>query len=274
MCTIERQTFSTIPSTHQYCETNLKELVEEFFIGKKVDLFSVVAAEQTMGKGRKKEDLGTGAWISPPGGLYLSCLIPIRGLEQKHFIAALLTLMEHIALKVTEKTQVPIQLAWPNDLTGPGGKIAGMMASQHYSQSMGSFMAIISLGFNVSVSPKPDLFDALAHHDPCIAENSQYYMHFIQDTLEQYLIKYLVQPSDRWHSFCPREFWQRNHLHFDAAYSWYQLSAGTQPPQPTRYLYSEGVLRDVDSIGRIICTLSCGKTVQLSAEQVHRLRPL
>lgn len=281
---VKRLLFPTTPSTHQYCEENLDDLVEKFLSDNKNALVSIRADEQTKGKGRRKADSeGSNSWLSPPGGLYLTCILPASEqnhlLEQRVLIATVLSLIEHVAKKVSEKTLIPIHISWPNDLIGPKGKIAGMMVSSQYSTQVERYFALISIGFNIASSPRPGLFDSLASHDPSIEQNSSYYIEFIQNLIEQYLASVRLDqacskktgPGTFYPAaFCPRMFWENQGLIFNRPYSWYQKS---QKSISGDFVYQEGILQDMDSIGRLKCLLSCGKTVTLSSEQVHRLRP-
>lgn len=106
-----------------------------------VDRSVLIAEEQTEGKGRRGR-----AWVSPPGGLYLSVLFAPAGVPTRYF--PWLTMIAGIALvRVAKSVGVDAALKWPNDLLlgADRGKGAGVLA-----ENVG---ASVVLGIGLNVAP-------------------------------------------------------------------------------------------------------------------------
>jgi len=101
----------------------------------------VVAARQTAGKGR----LGR-AWVSPPGGAYLSAVLrpPVAPAE-----AGPLALVVAVgAARGLETLGVRAEFKWPNDLLLEGGKLAGILLEM---AAEGDLVEWIVAGIGVNV---------------------------------------------------------------------------------------------------------------------------
>ncbi len=105
----------------------------------------VVAARQTAGHGR-----GDHLWASPPGGLYLSVLVPAPpsapGLLP-------LAVGERVRQHFEEAYGVRSVLKWPNDLLvpregRPPAKLAGVLVDR-----VGERLAVVGVGVNVAIRP-------------------------------------------------------------------------------------------------------------------------
>ncbi len=105
----------------------------------------VVAQRQTAGRGR-----ATRRWASPPGGLYLSLVLPAPEDARSLFALAVGTTL---ADRLTSRYGVPLRLKWPNDLVvpGPSGgrKLAGILVDLVPSPSLGT-AAVVGVGINVA----------------------------------------------------------------------------------------------------------------------------
>ena len=90
-----------------------------------------------------------GVWESPPGNLYASLLLrpgrPRHEWAQASFVAAV-AVAQAIAAVAPKMT---LRLKWPNDVLGPGGKIAGILPE---AVPDGTAL-VIGAGVNVAVHP-------------------------------------------------------------------------------------------------------------------------
>lgn len=105
--------------------------------------WSAVRAEmQTGGRGRFGR-----VFVSDPGGLWISAVLPAEGNPQKW---AGFSLMVGIHLvRMLEQMQVPgARLRWPNDLMSGPKKLGGLLIEQSPRESL-----VVGFGLNVSNSP-------------------------------------------------------------------------------------------------------------------------
>ena len=130
-----RQFVEEIPSTQAEAIRRARE-------GAPVGTY-LVAARQSAGQGRADH-----AWASPPGGLYLSVLIPVPpsapGLLP-------LAVGERLRQHFEEAYGVRSALKWPNDLLVPTpghgpAKLAGVLADR-----VDDRVAVVGIGVNVSM---------------------------------------------------------------------------------------------------------------------------
>lgn len=118
----------------------------------------VVAAAQTGGVGRADH-----TWWSPPGGLYLSAVLPLPAHR-----APLLTLGVAAELaSELERSSLELRVKWPNDLVVPEGdggyrKLGGLLADSVPSPALGTAV-VLGLGLNVG-PPGPLPSDLVGRH--------------------------------------------------------------------------------------------------------------
>jgi BirA family transcriptional regulator, biotin operon repressor / biotin---[acetyl-CoA-carboxylase] ligase len=114
----------------------------------------IVAGEQIAGRGRQGR-----TWISPPGNLHMTLLLPTRTPlrdQPKLGFAAGVALAR--AAKGLLPSHVPVALKWPNDLLVAGAKASGLLL-----EGMGGGAAVsIGIGINITGHP-PDLPYAATH---------------------------------------------------------------------------------------------------------------
>lgn len=105
------------------------------------DAWAVVLAEtQTRGRGREGR-----AWVSPGGqGLWLSLLVPSRGIETDRLLPLRIGLASAEALEGRVGKRLGVQLKWPNDLLLSGKKVGGVLC-----ENTGSGIVVAGLGLNV-----------------------------------------------------------------------------------------------------------------------------
>ncbi|NQT22777.1 MAG: biotin--[acetyl-CoA-carboxylase] ligase [Candidatus Omnitrophica bacterium] len=107
----------------------------------------VIAEEQKKGKGR----IGR-TWVSPPGGIYLSCIIRPRltpnEIEEFTLVAALC-----ISNSIRDVTGLQSQIKWPNDILVNGKKVCGILTEMKAEIDRIDFM-ILGIGINVNTNDK------------------------------------------------------------------------------------------------------------------------
>jgi BirA family biotin operon repressor/biotin-[acetyl-CoA-carboxylase] ligase len=125
--------FETLPSTNDW----LKQRARQGF----PDWSVVLADQQTAGRGRQGH-----SWLSPPGNLCLSVLLPPSG-EPVLTLAAGVAIVEAVRV-----FGVAAELKWPNDVLVGGRKLAGLLAE---SVSGGAELEGVVLGVGVNVRLDP-----------------------------------------------------------------------------------------------------------------------
>ncbi|MDP3789447.1 MAG: biotin--[acetyl-CoA-carboxylase] ligase, partial [Candidatus Omnitrophota bacterium] len=103
----------------------------------------VIAEKQKKGKGRQGR-----TWVSPKGGIYLSCVIR-PDIEPKE--VAKITLVSAVAVctAVREIANVAAMIKWPNDITIGGKKVCGILTEMKAEQDKVNFL-IVGIGVNVN----------------------------------------------------------------------------------------------------------------------------
>jgi BirA family biotin operon repressor/biotin-[acetyl-CoA-carboxylase] ligase len=103
----------------------------------------VIAKEQTAGRGRRGN-----SWISEPGNLYASLLlpdVPPSRAGDLTFVAAL-AVYDSVA-ELAPNMAVPLALKWPNDVQLGNAKVAGILIEAENS------WAVIGIGINCAHHP-------------------------------------------------------------------------------------------------------------------------
>lgn len=104
----------------------------------------VLAEQQTKGKGRLGRE-----WISPKGGIYMSCIIrpDIMPNEIQEFtlVAAL-----SVANAIREITALEVQIKWPNDILIKRKKVCGILTEMKAESDKIDFI-ILGIGINANI---------------------------------------------------------------------------------------------------------------------------
>lgn len=102
----------------------------------------IIAEKQKKGKGRQGR-----AWVSPKGGIYLSCIIR-PDIEPKE--VAKITLVSAVAVctSIRKTANIPAMIKWPNDIVIDGKKICGILTEMKAEQDKVDFL-IVGIGINV-----------------------------------------------------------------------------------------------------------------------------
>lgn len=102
----------------------------------------VVAREQSSGRGR-----GERAWLSPPGGLYLSMIFRPRGMVVSPLTSVLAALGIVQALDGAFAELRP-RLKWPNDIVAAGRKLGGVLPEATSGEAEVRHL-VVGVGINV-----------------------------------------------------------------------------------------------------------------------------
>ena len=102
----------------------------------------VVSERQRRGKGRQGRQ-----WVSPKGGIYLSCILK-PDIEPKE--VAKITLVSAVALaaSIREVAGVDAMIKWPNDIMVKRKKVCGILTEMKAEQDKVNFL-IVGIGLNV-----------------------------------------------------------------------------------------------------------------------------
>lgn len=127
-------TWDSLSSTQSLAEEIVDIYNEESLLP---PLLVLISREQTGGKGR-----GAHEWFSPPGGIYLSVIIPvakdqINGLPLKAAMA--------LARFLLDSYGIDSRIRWPNDILVKGRKIAGLLTR------VKGEAGIIGIGINLNI---------------------------------------------------------------------------------------------------------------------------
>jgi BirA family biotin operon repressor/biotin-[acetyl-CoA-carboxylase] ligase len=126
--------YSSLNSTN----TKAKELIKKSLSNGIV----ILADKQTNGRGRFSR-----IWHSPPGGLYLSLVLPLIIPKQQLTILPLLIAV--VIHDVLHKNSLNSTIKWPNDILINSKKIAGILI-EHISKKDSDQFLIIGIGINAN----------------------------------------------------------------------------------------------------------------------------
>jgi BirA family transcriptional regulator, biotin operon repressor / biotin---[acetyl-CoA-carboxylase] ligase len=152
-----RHFFEDIPSTQE-------EALRLANAGAPAGTF-VVATRQSAGKGRADH-----SWVSPPGGLYLSVIVPLPPFQPG---LVPLAVGERLCQHVEEAYGVRSLLKWPNDVLVPLNtrtmrKLAGVIVDRIDDRA-----AVVGMGVNVS-TPRTDFPPELRDRVAILRELTSY----------------------------------------------------------------------------------------------------
>ncbi|MDX1644404.1 MAG: biotin--[acetyl-CoA-carboxylase] ligase, partial [Thermoanaerobaculia bacterium] len=109
--------FEHLPSTNAYARHLLETLPGDVAPASR---FVLLAFEQTAGRGRRGR-----SWIGPPGGLYVSWVVP---LDRDAPRSSLPLLSAASICEAVRASGVPAcEVEWPNDLMVGGRKLGGIL---------------------------------------------------------------------------------------------------------------------------------------------------
>jgi BirA family biotin operon repressor/biotin-[acetyl-CoA-carboxylase] ligase len=210
----------------------------------------VLADAQTGGRGREGR-----AWVSPPGGLYLSVL-----LRPRFEGVGLVPLAAGIAVaEVAGEHGVEANLKWPNDTLVRGRKLAGVL-TESSSSSRGVDWVVVGVGVNVAVDAA-----ALGPLEQCATS-----LHLEADrtpAVEDVAAGVLARLGVWYDALESRpssvvDAWRTR------AVRWWGMPVQVQTMQGVL----RGTLRDVDETGALLVDLEEGGVVRVLSGEVTQLR--
>jgi len=159
----------------------------------------VVAERQKKGKGRQGR-----SWISPKGGIYVSCILK-PDIEPKEVAKITLVSAVAVAASIRDIVDVPAMIKWPNDIIIRKKKVCGILTEMKAEQDRVAFL-IVGIGVNVNapVGSLPKGATSLAKEAdekiPMVALAKR-----ILENLEHYVLLFKREGFDKirdeWHSF-------------------------------------------------------------------------
>ena len=108
----------------------------------------LIAADfQSGGRGRQGK-----TFVSPPGGLYLSALLP-AGLPPAAVVGVTSASAVAVARAVEETAGVRTEIKWVNDILAGGGKLAGILCEAVGGSSLCTHL-VVGVGVNLTSAPR------------------------------------------------------------------------------------------------------------------------
>jgi len=211
------------------------------------------ADRQTAGRGR-----GGHAWASPPGNLYLSCLLPAPADRP----ITLLPLLVGVAVaEAVREWGVPALLKWPNDVLSAERKLGGVLVE---SSSDGRAAPTIVAGLGVNLTLHPQALDA-----PLRASvTSVRALGFEPPSADEAAAAVLARLAVWYHAFANdggepvRVAWRA------LAVDWWgrtvQAGSGATAVR--------GIVRDIDDRGALVLETNGGQRVAVMSGEVRELR--
>lgn len=109
----------------------------------------VIAQSQKKGKGR----LGR-SWVSPEGGLYLSCLLRPKKILIKDISQIALVIALACIQAIEQETGIELSVKWPNDIFLNKKKLGGILCQINAEADKINFVAV-GLGININTKKLP-----------------------------------------------------------------------------------------------------------------------
>ncbi len=113
----------------------------------------VIGESQTKGMGRQGR-----FWVSPPGGIWFTLALPIRGLTPVQLGAFSVVAALEVTNSLKEIYNLEAKIKWPNDIQYNGKKVGGILLNTitKFKQSW----LLIGVGINVNNDIPGDLSDS------------------------------------------------------------------------------------------------------------------
>jgi len=206
----------------------------------------ITAREQSAGRGRRGN-----AWISEPGNLYCSLLLPGVPPGRAAELAFVAGLAVHDAIVALAPSQgVRLLLKWPNDVLLDGGKVAGMLIEAEQD------WAVIGIGINCAHHPKDTAYPA--------ADLQAAGIHDSVETVFSSLSKTLLQRLRQWDS--GKGF-------ASIRTDWLARAAGIGKDIRVRLPAKElaGQFQGLDETGQLLLRLADGSIAAVSGGEVFAL---
>ena len=201
----------------------------------------VIADHQTAGRGRDGH-----AWVSPPGGLYLSAVL--RPPLPLHDVPAM-TLA--IGIGVCDAARVhgaPAVLKWPNDVLVRGKKLAGVLVE---AQSQGGKLESVIVGIGVNLIAAPE-------HAAALDVERETFVKTLLGSVERWVDRYIATGVE---AIIP---------------SWTERMApglAARATRPEDGAPLEGTMEGIDTDGALLLRDDSGRVHRVRSGDVEVLRP-
>ncbi len=116
----------------------------------------VLAEKQLKGKGRMGRD-----WVSPLGGIYLSCLFRPQFILVNEICQIALVMSLACVKAIKKQTGIAAAVKWPNDIYIGNKKIGGILCEANSKADKISFISV-GIGINVNTKKLPSVATSLA----------------------------------------------------------------------------------------------------------------
>ena len=110
--------------------------------------FAVTAAKQTAGRGQRGK-----SWMSPPGNLYLTLVLPPGHLSRDDLTHLPLLAAITVARWARHRFHLRLTVRWPNDLLFAGAKLAGILCESSVRGQQAEEI-LIGIGINLGFAPE------------------------------------------------------------------------------------------------------------------------
>lgn len=213
----------------------------------------VRADRQSSGRGR-----GGHAWVSPPGNLYLSVVLPAPDGRP----LTLLPLLVGVAVAESAREWgVDARLKWPNDVLATGRKLGGILVE---SSSDGSSVPSIVAGVGMNLTLDPDALDESLR--PTVTSVSA--LGVAPPSADAAAASVLARLALWYHAFARdggdgvRAAWRA------LAVDWWgrAVHAGSGATAVS------GIVRDIDERGALVLETETGQRVAVTSGEVRELR--
>ena len=208
---------------------------------------AILASEQTAGRGRRGR-----SFASPPGGVYLSCVLRPRLAPAP---ATRCTLLAALAVcEALEGFGLHPEIKWPNDVLLPEGKVAGILLEMVAREDQVDFL-VLGMGINVCQAP-PGVGAAAVWAAGARVGRAE----VARALLQRLDADYGALMDGGWDQLL--DAWRRRSRTLG---SWVRVDLADGPP-------IEGVAKDVQEDGALL--VECGgRTLVVYAGDVTHLRP-
>lgn len=125
---------------------------------------AVAARAQHAGRGRRGA-----AWVSPPGGLWLSVITRPAQAARLECLSLRVGLAVAEALEALDAAVPPVRVKWPNDLLLGDRKLAGVLCEARWDATPPAWV-VVGLGMNVRNAIPPELADRAVALAECIPD--------------------------------------------------------------------------------------------------------
>lgn len=139
------QNFKTLTSTNEKAKELAKKGAKPWTI--------IVAEEQSAGYGKEKVP-----WLSPPGGLYFSIILPKSKIEDLQTLTILAAFI--VAKTIKDNLALEPLIKLPNDILLNGKKVCGILTENVIGKDVK--VSVMGIGLNTNIEKFPKELENMA----------------------------------------------------------------------------------------------------------------